>query len=97
MGYCIGQGSSRFFATVKFTTVLTEKTPVEQCFPNVFVRRSLLASKNNQGLSHICLRKYSVPGRWVYKIKIYILDLTLDSYKYIPVIYVTTHCMIYLN
>jgi hypothetical protein len=34
----------------------------EQCFPNMFVRAPLLASKNKHRSSHLCSRKYRVCG-----------------------------------
>jgi len=34
------------------------------------------------------------PDDWYPKLKIYIPELILDSYKYIQVAYVTRHCMI---
>jgi len=42
---------------------------LEQCFPNVFVRGPITASKNNQGPSYPCSRKYRMSGRQICKIK----------------------------
>jgi hypothetical protein len=42
---------------------------LKQCLPNIFARRSLMASKSNHGSSQSCSRKYGVCGWEVSKIK----------------------------
>ena len=63
-------------------------------FPNSFACRPLLASKITTD-SHIFLEvNVEYPdGRYI-KLKNYASELISDSYKYIPVAYVTINCMI---
>ena len=63
-------------------------------FPNFFAREPILASKNNQGTSHPCWRNIEWPDEWYPKLKIYISEMILDSYEYVPIAYVVMHCMI---
>jgi len=64
-----------------------------QCFPNLFARRPLLASKNNQGSSHPYSRKYRCPDDKYPEFWIHISEVISDNYEYIPVARVTMHCM----
>ena len=67
---------------------------VDHCVPNLFGRRPLLASKNKHGSSHHYSRQYTVSGDRYPQLKICISQLISDSYGYMPVAYVTMHCMI---
>jgi hypothetical protein len=59
------------------------------CFPEFLLADPFMASETNHGSSHTCSRKYSCP-----KFKIYVSEPILDSYKYMPVAYVTVLYMI---
>lgn len=56
---------------------------LEQCFPNIFARGSLLASKNNSESSHPWSR--SCPDDRYPELKVYALEHILYCYEYIPV------------
>jgi hypothetical protein len=66
-----------------------EDIPLQQCFQNFFACGPLLASKSSHRSSHPCVCKYSVWMTGIQNLKIYIPELTLDSYKYITVAYIT--------
>jgi len=66
---------------------------ISQCFPNFFACGPPLASKNNHRSSFPCSHRYRASRCYVFKIKHCISELILDSYEYIPVAYVTMHCM----
>jgi hypothetical protein len=44
---------------------------LQRCFIEVFAREPLMVWKNNQGSSHLCSRKYTVPGYRYPKLKMY--------------------------
>jgi hypothetical protein len=53
----------------KPASVCHQKRTLSLCFPNIFVRGSLLASKYNHGSSHPCWRKYRMSWWQISKIK----------------------------
>ena len=79
---------------IRFTYLYLCKHP-EQCFPNVFARGNLLASKNNHESLHPCWCKYRT-SRWrVTEIKNMYLRTDLDGYGYLTLTYITIQCMIW--
>jgi len=67
---------------------------LEQCFPNIFARGSLLASKNNSESSHPWSRNCCPDDRYP-ELKIYVLEQILYCCEYMPVTYVTMYCVIW--
>jgi hypothetical protein len=71
-----GPGSAMSSQVPQFYTVV-EKFILHQCFPKVFVRRPLLASKNNHGSSNLCAHVYIMcPDDGQTKLKVYFSELT---------------------
>ena len=64
------------------------------CFPSFLVGGPRLASRNNRGSSHPCSRKYWCPDVKYPKLKIYVSELIVGRYQYVPVAHVTMQCMI---
>ena len=75
-------------------TFMLPEEALLQCFQIFFSRGPILASKHNHGTSHPCHVNVVCADDKYPKLKMYISSLTLDSYEYIAVAYVTTHCMI---
>jgi len=67
---------------------------LNQCFPKLFARGPLLASKITKN-PHVHADVYKeCPDEWYLKLKICILEVILDCYEYIPITYLLVHCMI---
>ena len=80
---------------VACSTYEVQKGCKQQCFPNFFARRHLLASKKIADLHILGHVNMDCPADWYPKLKTYnIPELILASYQYIPVAYVTMHCII---
>ena len=61
-----------------------------QCFSNTVAHGHVVALQNNHGSSHL---NTDCPDDRCPKLQIYISEPTFDSYQYIPVALVTTHCV----
>jgi hypothetical protein len=62
-----------------------------QCFPNLFARGPVLALKYNHIVAHV--NTECLDDRYP-KLKMYISEMNLGSYKWIPTAYTTMHSMV---